>query len=50
MSVRNVLKAAGRIAMAGVFIKGGWDAFQEPGGRPKMAAASDFRIRTSSCG
>jgi len=52
MSVRNVLGVSGRAAMAGIYIKGGWDAFQEPGGRPGMAATiglpeSDLLVRAN---
>jgi putative oxidoreductase len=35
---RGLLHWAGRVALAGVFLKGGWDALNEPGGRPGMAA------------
>jgi putative oxidoreductase len=53
MGVRRVLKVGGRLAMAGVFIKGGWDAFREPGHRGKMAATvglpeSDLLVRANA--
>ncbi|MEP7060143.1 MAG: DoxX family protein [Actinomycetota bacterium] len=34
MGVRRLTTTAGRMALAGVFLKGGWDAFRDPGGRP----------------
>lgn len=33
------LEAAGRAAMAGIFIKAGWEALKEPGGRSAKAEA-----------
>ena len=38
MSARGALEVAGRLALAGIFIKGGWDELKEPGARPQMAA------------
>ena len=34
-----MLDRAGEIAIAGVFVAGGWDAFRDPGGRPSKAAS-----------
>jgi putative oxidoreductase len=36
-TARGVLQWAGRLALSGVFIKGGWDELKEPGIRPQMA-------------
>ena len=38
MRIRTVLGGVGRLAMAGVYLKGGWDECNEPGARPQIAA------------
>ncbi|MEA2555025.1 MAG: putative oxidoreductase [Actinomycetota bacterium] len=35
-STRTAVRTVGRFALAGVFLKGGWDAYQEPGPRPSI--------------
>jgi uncharacterized membrane protein YphA (DoxX/SURF4 family) len=41
--------------MSGIFVKAGWDAFREPGGRPKKAAElglpqPDLMVRANGLG
>ena len=40
MRIRTVLGGVGRLAMAGVYLKGGWDGFNEPGARPCPASVA----------
>ncbi len=35
---RGALEWAGRLALAGIFLKGGWDELTDPGIRPELAA------------
>jgi uncharacterized membrane protein YphA (DoxX/SURF4 family) len=37
MGIRGVTATLGRWALAGIFMKGGLDAFKDPGGRPAAA-------------
>ncbi len=38
MTGPGITQWIGRTALAGVFLKGGWDAFRDPGQRPAKAA------------
>jgi putative oxidoreductase len=42
MTARRLLVSAGRLLLSGIFLKGGYDALTEPGGRPDQAAALDL--------
>jgi uncharacterized membrane protein YphA (DoxX/SURF4 family) len=37
-----ITERIGRMALAGIFLKGGWDAFHDPGQRPAKAAKLGF--------
>jgi putative oxidoreductase len=40
--MRRLLVALARILLSGIFVVAGWEAFREPGGRPKQAAKLGF--------
>ena len=52
---RRLVRRAGGILMSGIFVKSGWDAFREPGGRSKRAAKlglpePDLMVRANGLG
>jgi putative oxidoreductase len=52
---RRLLRRLGAILMSGIFVKAGWDAVREPGGRPDKAAAlglpqPDLMVRANGLG
>ncbi len=53
--MRRVLVATARLLMSGIFVVAGWEAFREPGGRPKKAAKlglanPDLAVRANGLG